>query len=378
MYNHRFLAVFAAVTVAGLSNVFSQTFSYRMISEMKGEYNIADENSSVNPNNTMNVSDFNSFIQLYPVFAFGSLSGGMDTKLQLEVEIKNHNFENGRTDISFQELYSQFSLDEKHFLVIGKKRLDWGTGMVWNPANFFIQKDPLRTQNRLEGIFMLNYACLFGNHALNFYVFPEKKAEDCSLALKYDYSGNPADAGFSFVKYGKFLHLGYEISYGGDRFTAYSEGALKNYSKRYRVDDAGNTVSPGLRRKTFGSEFVAGATVLLNSRFSFTGEYRFREDGLNRNEINRYRKYLPANPPVYDPISMGRHTLFGNVGFKDLYSRWSANLRSFCDPLSGQLLVSPSGTVTANNFQIELSFMFYNNSFAIYDFQTSLLVSCFF
>lgn len=360
------------------SNAQESKFDYQIILETKGEYNNIDKESKVNLDNWMKLEEFSSLSQLYPILEFKNTWGNLDTKLQVEGNIKNYNFEKDSTDFSFQELYTQFDLRGKHFFVFGKKRLDWGTGMIWNPTNFFIQKDPVRTQNRLEGIFMLNYSYLFGQNTLSIYVFPENKASDFKAAIKYDYSKERIDASLSFVEYGKYQQFGYDISYGGNLFTAYSEGVLKNYTKGFLLNESGELIMPTDRKKKFRSEFVFGTTMILNSHFSFSGEYHFREDYLGKDNIKLYKKHLPANTEVFDPLSIGKHTVFGNIEYKETYSRWSINLRSFYDILSNQLAISPIGTLSLNNFQIELTTMFYNNSIAVHNLQTSLLVSCYF
>lgn len=375
IYNILFFLLFAYIQQ---SIAQESKLNYQIILETKGEYNLIDENSRVNPDNRMKLDKFSSLSQLYPIFELKNTWGNFDTNLQAESNIQNYNFAKDSTNFSFQELYTQLVFKGKHFFVFGKKRLDWGTGMIWNPTNFFIQKDPVRIQNRLEGLFMFTYSYLFGQTTLSFYVFPERKGKDFKAAIKYDYSKERLDASFSFVEYGRYQQFGYDISYGGDLFTAYSEGVLKNYTKSFIVDNNGTLIPPQLRSEKFRSELVLGTTIIFNSNLSFSGEYRFREDYLSKNDIKHYKKYLPENIELFDPLSMGKHSLFGNLEYKDTYARWSVNLRSFYDVSSNQLAISPVGIFSLNNLQIELTSMFYNNSIAIYDLQTSLLVSCFF
>ncbi|MDH6309418.1 hypothetical protein M2451_002696 [Dysgonomonas sp. PFB1-18] len=353
-------------------------FNYQIILETKGEYNAIDSNSEVNSDNWMNLEEFSSLSQLYPILGFKNTWGKLDTKLQVEANIKNYNFDKDSTDFSFQELYTQFELEGKHFFIFGKKRLDWGTGMIWNPTNFFIQKDPIRTQSRLEGLFMLNYSYLFGRNTLSFYLFPEKEGKNFKAALRYEYSKERVDASLSFVEYGKYQQFGYDISYGGNLFTAYCEGVLRNYTKSFALSDIGTLITPQNRSKRFRSEFVLGTSIIFNSNLSFSGEYHFREDYLSKSDVKLYKKHLPSNIELFDPLSVGKHTLFGNVEYKETYSRWSINLRSFYDITSNQLAISPVGILSLNNFQFELTSMFYNNSLSIHNIQTSLLVSCFF
>jgi len=357
----------------------SSDLSYQIILETKGEYNDLDSKSSINPDNLMKINDFNSVSQLYPILKYtNTFKEIVNTRLQIEANIKNYNFDKDSTDFSFQELYTQISLKDKHFFVIGKKRLDWGTGMIWNPTNFFIQKDPLRTQNRLEGIFMLNYNLISEYGSFNVYLFPEKKKEDCSLAVKYDYAGNRIDASLSFLEYGKYQQFGYDFSYGGNTFTLYSEGVLKNFSKSCSIREDGELVMPQSRKKRFRSEFVVGTSIFFNQHVSVSSEYRFREDYLSKKEIGLFKNYLPSNLLLFDPISIGKHTIFNNIEYKDTYGRWSFNARSFYDPGSNQLIISPLAVFTSNNFQIEVSTMFYNNSLAIFNSQSTILLSCFF
>ncbi|MDR0891677.1 MAG: hypothetical protein LBN24_03600 [Mediterranea sp.] len=346
--------------------------------ETKGEYSDIDKKSAVNPDNRMGLEQFASLSQLYPILGFKSSGERLQVKLQAEANIQNYNFAKDSTRFSFQELYSQFEWQGKHFFVFGKKRLDWGTGMIWNPTNFFIQKDPVRTQNRLEGIFMLNYTLLFGRNTVSAYLFPEKKGKETKGALRYEYSQGRVDASLSLVEYGRFQQIGYDFSYGGDLFTAYSEGVLKNYTRLPSLNGDGSFVEAWQRRKRFRAECVLGAVVLFNSHWSFSGEYRYREDAMSRKESKLYMHGTPIRLELFDPLTMGRHSLFGSLEYKETYSRWSVSLRSFYDASTNQLTLSPLGVISLNNFQIELNGMFYNNALSVHNLQASLLVSCFF
>lgn len=379
MKSNRIYIVFL-LHVLCFSAVYAQSegFSYQVILETKGEYNNLDKGSEVNPDNAMNISDFTALSQLYPILKFKTASDKIGTELGVEMNLKNYDFEKDSTKLLFQELYSQFTIRDKHYIVFGKKRLDWGSGMIWNPTNFFVQKDPLRTQNRLEGIFMLNYSYLFGQNSVSVYVFPDKKAKNTKAAIKFDYTKDKVDGSLSFVEYGDRQQFGFDLTYGGTIYTLYAEGVLRNYTKSYKVDKDGRLITPEDSQRSFKAEVVAGGSVVFNSNISVRGEYRFREDYLSKNEIGTYIDYLPANMLIWDPISIGKHTLFGSFELSDTYGRWSCNLRSFYDPLSKQLIVSPLGVLSMNNFQVEVSTMFFNNELSIHNFQSSVVLSCFF
>jgi hypothetical protein len=317
--------------------------AYQLIWESKQQYNKLPSRD-----------EWISATQLYPVIRLENSLDKVSNRIQIEGNLMNYNFSKDSTTFLFQELYTQFSYKEKHHLTIGKKRLDWGTGMLWNPTNFHVQKDPFRTQNRLEGIFMMNYTCLFNTGSLQVYVFPEREIKEFSYALKYNYAGERSDLSISFLEYTIYQQLGVDMSYGGDIFTAYGEGAIRNYSK----------VKPNPGKKKYWIEAVAGASLLFNAHWNMRSEYRFREDY--------------AGVTVYDPVSISQHSLFGSVEWKDLYDRSSLHIRVFYDPLSRQFIASPLFIWRKNNFQVELSSMMYNHAYAVYDFQTSLLVSCHF
>lgn len=352
--------------------------SYQVILETRGEYNNLDKQSQVNPQNRMQIDVFTSITQLYPILKFSETFGAVTTRLQAEADIRNFNLDKDSTDFFMQELYAQFSVSDRHFWVIGKKRLDWGTGMIWNPTNFHIRKDPLRTQNRLEGIFMASYSFLFKSSTWSAYLFPAKRKEEVRAALRYEYSGNRVDAGISLLEEGRYQQFGYELSYGADRFTLYSEGVLRNRARSYTIGKTGTLVAPGEWRKRFRGEWVAGTMCSVNAHISVSAEYRFRQEGLGREEIDVYKRHLPEHPVLFDPLSVGKHSLFGSMDWKDTYGRWSAQLRTFYDPVSGQWMISPLGIWTMNNFQVELSVMGYNRDLAIHRFQSAAVISCFF
>ncbi|MDH6316693.1 hypothetical protein M2459_002440 [Parabacteroides sp. PF5-5] len=349
-----------------LANAQSHDLSYQVILESKGQYDDLDKGA------------FSATSRLYPIVTLKSDIGELSNSLQVEGSLVNYNFEKDSTGFSFQELYTRFSWKDRHHWAVGKKRLDWGSGMLWNPTNFYIQKDPFRTQNRLEGIFLLSYTYLFNTGSLELYVFPEKELEDFSYSLKYNYTGERVDLSLSFLSYRKHQQLGYDISYGGDLFIAYSEGVFRNYSKSYRVGEEGGLIAPENRSSKFYTEMVNGISVSFNAYLGARVECRFREDYLSRKEVNNYKKYMPLNGIIYDPISVGKCNLFASAEIKDLYDRFNFQLRSFFDVNSNQLIIAPLFVWKVNNFQVELSSMIFNKSLADFHTQTSILLSCHF
>lgn len=350
-------------------------FNYQIILETKGEYNNPDKKSVLNPDNRMGFIEVSSVTQLYPILGFRHEQEKFSSLLQVEGNFCNPNFSGDSLSFIFQELYLQFTMNEKHYVSVGKRRLNWGSGMLWNPTNFYIQKDPFRTQNRLEGIFQASYSLLFPNGTLQAYVFPEKKIKDFSYAIKYDYYGNRIDASVSFLQYTRYQQFGYSASYGGNISTLYVEGVFRNYSKSYKVNENGILLSPLSNKKKFWTEVVAGFSVNFNAHLSFRGEYRFREDYLNNKEIKSFKNHLPEHSLIYDPISIGKHTVFGNLEWKNLYDQYFVQVRAFLDPISRQFIVSPLFIWKYKNLQTEVSGMIYNKAIPLFNYQGSVLLS---
>lgn len=353
-------------------------FDYQLIFESQGQYNNLDKHSVINPDNRMNVEELTSLTRLYPVLKFRYAQNDLSATLQTEGNLSNYNFSGDSVRFSFQELYVRFAYQERHHITLGKRRLDWGSGMIWNPTNFYVQKDPFRTQNRLEGIFQVAYSYLFSGGTLQAYLFPEKRLKDFSYGLKYDYYGTRLDASLSFLQYTRYQQFGYSLSYGGNISTLYAEGVFRNSSKSYRVGKEGELLPPTEDRKKFRTEAVVGFSLNCNAHISLRGEYRFREDYLNRTEVKQFEDALPSHTLIYDAISVGKHSLFGSAEWKDLYDQYFIQMRSFYDPTSNQLILSPLLIRKINNFQIELSMLFNNNALAVFNYQGSIVLSCHF
>jgi hypothetical protein len=351
--------------------------TYLVIFEDKNDINFLAKNSTINAGNMFKINDFNSMSQLYPVVKFeDSLSNKINSIFQVEGDFKNNNQNFNMAQFSFMELYGQLSSGGKHYFTFGKKRLDWGSGLIWNPTVFYTQKDPLRVQNRLEGIFMLNYSYVSEKSTLGVYVFPDSTFKQSKVTVKYDFTGNRVDGSLSYLNYGLNNHqLGYSISYGGDRFTLYSEGVVRNFTKSYNIGSDGIILTPTKMKRRVIPEIVFGSSIILSPKVTYFLEYRYKDDNLNADQVNYYEANPAVNALLYDPISVGKHTIFNNIAYTDGDGRWSLSLRNFYDPVSKQLIVSPLYTYKIKNFQIELSTTVYNNALAVLKSQSTFLLS---
>jgi len=358
-----------------LSYSQSSKYSSLFIFENKNDISWMNSKSNVNPNNYMGIKELASETRLFPILSFNdSLINDAVGNIQIESGIYNYNYSDS-IKFKFMELYAGISLNEKNRFIIGKKRLDWGSGLLGNPTLFYTQKDPLRIQNRLEGIYQVNYSHLFENSDIGIFIFPDSKLSKTKFAIKYNTAGNRISYSGLYILSGEGHQIGYDISYGADRFTLYTEGMTRTYSRSYGISKDGVLTSPQAKSKKIYNDIVVGASISLSPRISSYLEYRFNEDNLGRLEIDLYKTNLPRNAELYDPISIGKHSIFGSFEYKDLYGRWSLNTRGFYNLFSKQLVFSPLFTYNINNFQVEFSSMAYNNSFSIFKLQSTIFLS---
>ncbi len=234
-------------------------FSYRIINENVFTYNVISENSIVNPDNLLQLNELEIVNRFFPVGTFKK------NKIRLQAEPKIFLSPLDEVlEFDINELYVQYGISDKLYVTFGKKRINWGTANVWNPSNPFLQKDPLRIDNRLEGIVLTDLEYIAPNVTLNALFSPAERLNRSTFAFKV--SSEIKSLSYSF----SYAFLGYEkqqfavdFSLGADNLTFYGEGLLRNFSNSNLIDSAGlpESASVGNGFKNLNSEFVVG-TIL--------------------------------------------------------------------------------------------------------------------
>jgi len=278
------------------------------------------------------------------------------------------------------ELYVQYGISDRLYITFGKKRINWGTANVWNPSNPFLQKDPFRLDNRLEGIVLTDIEYIAPNLTLNAVFSPEKKLNRSTFAFKASSSIKSFSYSLSYAFLGdEKQQFGMDFSLGANNYTFYGEAIIRNFSNNGLVDSQGlPRVNP--TRSDFqnmNSEFVIGAMVNVLPRTILISEYRYRSDFNTTESIENFKTFLPNNLALYDPISMGRHSFFSQISYMDSYSRYNINAGVFYDAITDQLLCIPGLVYNGNDFKIEINPFIYNSSLSIYDFQGRVILSFF-
>ena len=173
--------------------------------------------------------------------------------------------------------------------------------------------------------------------------------------------------------------FGIDFSLGGDNFTFYGEGLLRNFSNSNLIDSAGNSQIAAIENgfKNVNSEFVVGTMINVLPRTILVAEYRYRSDFNTSQSIENFKNSLPASLAIYDPISMGKHSFFGQISYMDAYSKYNVNTNIFYDPITNQMLCSPGLVYNGDDFKLEVNPFIYNNNLSIYDFQGRVILSFF-
>lgn len=350
-------------------------FSYRIINENVFTYNVISENSIVNPDNLLQLNELEIVNRFFPVGTFKK------NKIRLQAEPKIFLSPLDEVlEFDINELYVQYGISDKLYVTFGKKRINWGTANVWNPSNPFLQKDPLRIDNRLEGIVLTDLEYIAPNVTLNALFSPAERLNRSTFAFKV--SSEIKSLSYSF----SYAFLGYEkqqfamdFSLGADNFTFYGEGLLRNFSNNNLIDSIGlpQIASIQNRFKNMNSEFVVGTFLNVLPRTILIAEYRYRSDFNTTQSIENFKNFLPISLSNYDPISMGRHSFFGQISYMDSYSKYNLSANMFYDPLTNQLLCSPGLVYNGDDFKLEINPFIYNNNLSIYDFQGRVILSFF-
>ena len=360
----------------GTSIMSAQTeFSYRIINENVFTYNVISENSLVNPDNLLHLNEQEIVNRFFPVGTFKK----NNIKLQAEPKIFLNPLDE-TLDFAINELYLQYGFSGKLYATFGKKRINWGTANVWNPSNPFLQKDPFRIDNRLEGIILTDLEYIGANFALNAIFSPAERLNRSTFAFKVSSEIKSLSYSFSYAFLGnEKQQYGIDFTLGADNFTFYSEGVYRNFSNSRLIDSEGMPEINSIQNsfKNMNAEFVVGTMLNVLPRTILVAEYRYRSDFNTSESIENFKSFLPISLPSYDPISMGQHSFFGQISYMDNYSKYNLSTNIFYDLTTNQLLCSPGLVYNGDDFKLEINPFIYNNSLSIYDFQGRVILSFF-
>ena len=383
----RHLAAALAVGAALPAGARAQDgFSQQTVAELHAHVTAAADSSVLNPGRVADLSGMTTSLRLYPAAEWrrGSLKVRADARFAAPLLGEG----GGRASAELQEGYAGLALSGAAYVAVGRQRLGWGTGLIWNPTRIDAEKDPLRTASRLRGIDAVRLEYAFAGATLNVLAAtPDaarlESAGDVLYAARLETRLAGVATSLSAVNPGRAdWRLGWDFSAAADRFTVYGEGTLRRASERAVVDAAGATARRGAGGRVLGAhhDVVLGTLLSLSARWSGMVEYQYRSDAWSGAEYRRFVADLPRSGPLYDPLGPGRHRVFGMARMAGGEGTWSVALKGFADPVSGTFVLSPSLERSGTRFKAEVSPQLFldRNDVSPYRTRTQVIVSAFF
>lgn len=349
----RLLAVLALAPAAAAAQLRT---THQVIAELQLNANALRTDSRLNPGNAAGLQALDPHLRIFPAAELST--GPVKLRADLGVALDRTEERGLRGSAEVQELYTGVTLSERAYLVVGRQRLGWGTGFVWNPTRLDAAKDPLRVANRLKGLDAVRVEYAAPAATVNVLVGASEGDHRYLYAARVEKTFGPLSTSVSAVNPGRGdWRAGYDWSYASDRWTLYGEGTVQGASARPRVDSAGARVEPGRAGGVSGlyHDVVAGSLLSVSPRVTAVAEYRFRNDYYTGAQNDRFVRSLPRNGDLYDPTGMGRGRIFGMLRYADAERGFGVSLRGFADPTTGQLMFGPGTERSGRNLKLEVT-----------------------
>ena len=183
-------------------------------------------------------------------------------------------------------------------VTIGRQRISWGTGRIWNPTDLFNPINPANfTKIEKDGADVISFKYFIGNFTdLNLVFNPMKTLRESNYGFRYrtNYSG------YDFAAIG---------GYFDERIVA-------------GLDFAGNLLTAGVRgegiisfaKNNFSSsyvKFILGADYQFNSKFYTLIEYHFNGEG--RTDKTNYELLKLINGEI---INLNKNYIFAMLSYQ--------------------------------------------------------------
>jgi hypothetical protein len=333
-------------------------YEYQLIGEYERHWNERREESRLNPRNVAELRAIGDELRAYPA---GEVSFG-PFKARADLKIDWRPYGNTMRDSSavaygeVQELRAAVGLGDAAYLVAGRQRLGWGTGIVWNPTRVEPQKDPFRLGNRLRGADVVRFEYVHAAATANLLFFPAQFSQPSAFAARLETSVAGVAGSASVVAPGTGRwRVGYDASAALDRLTLYVEGAARARSLRPMLDSLGAQRARPDARDLAGlyHDVVAGSLLSPSARTQFVVEYRYQSDFSTALEDDVFVTHLPRNAELYDPLGRGRHRVYVN-GRYGLPGRSGVSLGAFLDPATHQSILVPGTGWSRASYRLDV------------------------
>jgi hypothetical protein len=228
-------------------------------------------------------------------------------------------------EVLLDQLWVKFDILQTVYLTIGKQRLRWGVGQIWQPTDFVNQqrRDPISLFDRRLGVSLIKLHLPIESLGWNFYVIGNFEGVDqpqkIGGAFRAEFVYGPAELGLSAAfKKDEPQRLGADLSVGVWLFDVRLEAALSHrvrtpffrgdpdYSDGVTIEDV-QAVEEFDRRTDWIPQIVAGADITIayseQDTITIGAEYFFNDAGVSNPELYPFM----FNAGTFMPFYAGRH-----------------------------------------------------------------------
>lgn len=223
------------------------------------------------------------------------------------------------TSTALDQLWVKFDVQRRVFVTVGKQRIKWGAGRVWNPTDFLNRErlDPLALFDERLGVTLLKVHVPLESEGWNFYGIANldgaSTPQEVGGAFRAEVLvGTTEISASTAVRDGEPQRYGADVSTALWLFDVHAEAAVVHRSTvPYFVGelDFPNDVYPTAldRREDWIPQVAAGAdiTIRLNDEDNLIlgGEYFFNDAGYEDSSLYPWLLVQGA----YEPFYLGRH-----------------------------------------------------------------------
>lgn len=263
-------------------------------------------------------------------------------------------WEDGYNTLTVNQAYLDITLSPESILRAGRQKIAWGSGLAWNPTNYFgADKNRADMTNEFPGVDAVDFETVFGQSSLTVVVKQDGSLTDWGEGVKYVTRLGRGDLAFSAFRQGSANGFGFDWATSLGDYTIYTELASKAGTGRFYVTDSGGELLWVARPA--GKRFINGV-IGINRTFPDNVmvqlEYYFNEAGWDAGEADHYARYLddPAHHAEVGDLMKEKGDLFGDLRKKYLYflirkaeiaDDWTMACRVMWNIDDGGLMITP-------------------------------------
>lgn len=239
--------------------------------------------SSTNPQSN---NDFKNQFNLGMDLNSGEKQSGY---ILLQYDFQSQDQEQDNGSFVIYQAHLDLLLNDSNLLRIGRQKISWGSGFVWNPTNYIgAAKDRSDLDAVYPGVDVINYEASWSNGGAVFTLKPQSVWKDSDKALKLNWQIDKNDIGISAYQHNSDNALGIDYATTLGDFTFYTEISSKTGNQWYIAND--------YKQQRSDTERFLHAVIGMNGNFenrlNIIIEYYHNQEGWDKTETAHYFQYF--------------------------------------------------------------------------------------